>query len=64
MCSVLEVSESGYYKSRNNLSKPDKDTFLSAEIQKILEESEFNDNYGVPRMKITFFNKGGFAFSS
>ena len=58
LCRVLEVSESGYYKFRENLSKPDKDTFLSAEIQKVLNESIFNDNYGVPRMKIALFNKG------
>lgn len=58
MCRVLEVSESGYYKFEKNLTKPDKDTFLSAEIQKVLDESAYNDNYGVPRMKTALFNKG------
>ena len=58
MCHVLEVSESGYYKFEKNLGKPDKDTFLSAEIQKVLDESVFNDNYGVPRMQIALLNKG------
>ena len=50
MCRVLEVSESGYYKYLRNLGRPDKDAVLSAAIQKILDEFEFNDNYGVPRM--------------
>ena len=58
MCRVLAVSESGYYKFEKNLGKPDKDALLSAEIKKILDESVFNDNYGVPRMKIALFNKG------
>ncbi len=58
MCSVLEVSESGYYKFKKNFGKPDRDTLLSAEIQKILDESVFNDNYGVPRMKTALLNKG------
>ena len=57
MCRVLEVSESGYYKYKKNLSKPDKDAFLSAEIRKVLNESPFNDNYGVPRMQIALLNK-------
>ncbi len=58
MCRVLAVSESGYYKFEKNLGKPDKDALFSAEIKKILDESVFNDNYGVPRMKIALFNKG------
>lgn len=58
MCRVLEVSESGYYKYKKNRSKPGKDAFLSAEIQKVLDKSPFNDNYGVPRMKTALANKG------
>ena len=58
MCCVLNVSEAGYYKYIKNLDKPDKDTFLSAAIMEIIDESSFNDNYGVPRMKIALFNKG------
>ena len=58
MCRVLEVSESGYYKHLRNLGKPDKDAVLSAAIQKILDESEFNDNYGVPRMQIALALNG------
>ena len=58
MCCVLNVSEAGYYKYIKNLDKPDKDTVLSAAIMEIIDESSFNDNYGVPRMKIALFNKG------
>ena len=52
MCRILCVSVSGYYKYRRNLSEPDKDTVLSAAIQFILNESPYNDNYGVPRMRL------------
>ncbi len=52
MCRILEVSESGYYRYLKNLGKPDKDAILSAAVQKIIDESEFNDNYGVPRMQM------------
>ena len=58
MCRVLEVSESGYYRYLKNLGKPDKDAVLSAAIQKIIDESEFNDNYGVPRMQLALALRG------
>ena len=58
MCCVLNVSETGYYKYIKNLDKPDKDTVLSAAIMEIIGEVSFNDNYGVPRIKIALFNKG------
>ena len=58
MCCVLNVSKAGYYKYIKNLDKPDKDTVLSAAIMEIIGEVSFNDNYGVPRMKIALFNKG------
>ena len=58
MCSVLEVSETGYYKFRRNLYKPGKDAILSAGIKEILEESVFNDNYGVQRMQTALSNIG------
>jgi transposase InsO family protein len=58
MCRILEVSESGYYKYLKNLGKPDKYAVLSAAIQKILDESEFNDNYGVPRMQMALALRG------
>ncbi len=58
MCRVLEVSESGYYRYLKNLGRPGRDTVLSAVITQILEESEFNDNYGVPRMQMALALKG------
>lgn len=58
MCRILCVSVSGYYKYRRNLGKPDKDTVLSAAIQFILDESPYNDNYGVPRMQLALLQKG------
>ena len=58
MCRILEVSESGYYRYLKNLSKPDKDAVLSAAIQQIIDESEFNDNYGVPRMQLALALRG------
>ena len=58
MCCMLNVSESGYYKYIKNLDKPDRDTVLSAAIMEIIDESSFNDNYGVPRMKTALLNKG------
>lgn len=58
MCRILEVSESGYYRYLKNLGKSDKDAVLSAAIQKIIDESEFNDNYGVPRMQLALALRG------
>ena len=58
MCSVLGVSETGYYKFKRNLVKPDRDAILSAGIKTILDESVFNDNYGVQRMQIALSNIG------
>ena len=58
MCQVLGVSESGYYRYLRNLGKPDKDAALSAAIQKIIDGSEFNDNYGVPRMQLALALSG------
>ena len=58
MCRILCVSVSGYYKYRRNLGKPNKDTVLSAAIQFILDESPYNDNYGVPRMQLALLQKG------
>ena len=58
MCKILKVSETGYYKYVNNLGKPGKDTALSAAIQEIVSESEFNDNYGIERMQLALNLKG------
>ena len=58
MCQLLEVSESGYCRYLKNLDKPDKDAVLSVAIQTIIDESVFNDNYGVPRMQIALVLRG------
>lgn len=58
MCKILKVSETGYYKYVNNLGKPGKDAALSAAIQEIVSESEFNDNYGIERMQLALNLKG------
>ena len=50
MCKALCVGETGYYKFRRNLEKPSKDSVLLSILQEILDESPYNDNYGVPRM--------------
>ena len=55
---MLEVSESGYYRYMKNKGKPEKDTLLSDEMQKILEEHPCNDNYGAPRMKQALEQRG------
>ena len=58
MCHLLEVSESGYYMYLKNLGKPDKDAVLSAAIKSIIDESVFNDNYGVPCMHMALAQRG------
>ncbi len=55
---MLEVSESGYYRYLKNKGKPEKDTLLSDEMQKILKEHPCNDNYGAPRMKQALEQRG------
>ena len=55
---MLEVSESGYYRYLRNKGKPEKDTLLSDEMQKILKEHPCNDNYGAPRMKQALEQRG------
>ena len=55
---VLNVSETGYYRFVKNFGKPGKDAILSAAMQEVLDESPFNDNYGVKRMQIALVNRG------
>jgi putative transposase len=38
--------------------RSDKDAVLSAAIQGIIDESSFNDNYGVPRMQMALALRG------
>lgn len=58
ICQILGVSESGFYRFKQNLAKPSKDAILSATIQEILNESIYNDNYGVNRIQIALLDKG------
>ena len=58
MCDVLNVSETGYYRFKKNLGRPDKDAVLSAVMQDVLDEHPFNDNYGVDRMQIALMHRG------
>ena len=58
MCDVLNVSETGYYRFKRNLGRPDKDAVLSAVMQDVLDEHPFNDNYGVDRMQIALIHRG------
>ena len=58
MCEVLNVSETGYYRFVKNIGKLGKDAILSAAMQEVLDESPFNDNYGVNRMQIALANRG------
>lgn len=58
MCTVLQVSETGYYKFKGNIGKPGKDDILSAAMQEVLDEHPDNDNYGVDRMLLALSWKG------
>ena len=58
MCDVLNVSETGYYRFKRNLGRPDKDAVLAAVMQDVLNEHPFNDNYGVDRMQIALQHRG------
>ena len=61
MCETLEVSESGYYRYLKNLNRPSKDEALSAAMRQILDQAEYNDNYGAPRMQIALKSLGIYA---
>lgn len=52
------MSETVYYGFVRNLGKPSKDAVLSAIIQEILDESPFNDNYGIERILIALRQRG------
>ena len=58
LCRVLRLSESGYYRYLKRKSKPSRDELLSDEIQTILDESPYNDNYGVRRMQLALAQHG------
>lgn len=58
MCDILHVSETGYYRFVKNIDKPGKDAVLSAAMRGILDESPFNDNYGIERMQMALASQG------
>lgn len=58
MCRILFVSEAGYYRYKRNCGKPSRDAVLSAAMQSIRAESAYNDNYGVPRMRLALRQRG------
>lgn len=58
LCSILEVSESGYYRFASNLDKPSKEQTLSAAMRKIINSWPYNDNYGVIRMQLALNQQG------
>lgn len=58
LCRALELSESGYYRYLKRKGKPSRDELLSGKIQKILDESPYNDNYGARRMQLALAQRG------
>ena len=58
MCSVLKISESGYYRWLKNRDKPTARELLSVEIRAILNEHPDNDNYGIDRIMIALERNG------
>ena len=58
MCAVLPVSESGFYKWKQNRGMLRAWQKLLAKIHKILDEDEENRNYGVRRMQIALEQRG------
>ena len=55
---MLGVTESGYYKWLKRRGQKTKKELLLVEIQKIFDEHEDNDNYGVDRIKRALKQKG------
>ena len=64
LCTVLGVSEAGYYKRLRARERPDADEILLARIYKLLSEDEENANYGVRRiylgLKLKYDYTGGY----
>lgn len=50
LCTVLKVSESGYYKHIRSSNRPSRHAELLAQIHELLREDEENANYGVRRI--------------
>ena len=58
LCSSLPVSETGYYKWKRNRGRLRAWQRLLAEIHRVLDEHEDNDNYGVARMREALWHHG------
>ena len=59
MCDIIEVSETGYYRYVRSLDNPGKkDEVLSATMREVINESPFNDNYGIERMILALAQRG------
>ncbi len=58
MCSVLDVSESGYYRFLKTRGKPSRKMILSVAIKEIYEEHPYNDNYGIERIRLALEQRG------
>lgn len=58
MCVVLEVSESGYYRSLRCAKKPSRQELLLVKIQDIRNEHPDNINYGARRIHQALLNQG------
>lgn len=61
MCRALGLSESGYYRYLKGKDKPSRDELLSGELQRILDESPYNANYGARRMQLALAQRGVFC---
>ncbi len=49
-CRWLQISRQGFYKFMNKPERPWKHTAIAQEIQDIIAEDEWNDNYGKKRI--------------
>jgi transposase InsO family protein len=58
ICSVLSVSETGYYKWKRTRNKPKAWQLLLVKIYKILDEHPDNKNYGIDRIQIALKQRG------
>ena len=58
MCAALKISESGYYRWLKNRDNVSKRQLLLVEIQKILDQHQDNDNYGVKRIHTALEQNG------
>lgn len=58
LCSILGVSESGYYRWLCSCNITDRDALLLTRIRRVLAEHPDNSNYGVNRIYLALAQKG------